>query len=254
MKPARQFSAVLAEDEPVLRDELREALAALWPELHVAGEARDGIEALQLLEKVAPDVLFLDIQMPGLSGLDVARHAQGRCRIVFVTAYDTYAVAAFETGAVDYVLKPLEPARLARTVERLKRELAGAVAPPALDPLLQRLSSGMEPRSYLKWINASSGQTLRVITTEEVEYFQADTKYTRVVTADGEYLVRMSLRQLLDQLDPERFWQVHRSTIVNASAIAMVSRDFRGHVHLSLKNRPERLPVSEAYHHLFRQM
>jgi DNA-binding LytR/AlgR family response regulator len=254
MKPPRPVSAVLVEDESVLRDELRDALAALWPELLIAGEARDGIEALQLLEKLAPDVLFLDMQMPGLSGLDVARHAQGRCRVVFVTAYDTYAVAAFETGALDYVLKPIDPARLARTVDRLKRELAGSTVPSALEPPLQRLSSGMEPRSYLKWINASSGQTLRVITTDEVEYFQADTKYTRVVTADGEYLVRMSLRQLLDQLDPERFWQVHRSTIVNAGAIAMVTRDFRGHVHLSLKNRPERLPVSEAYHHRFRQM
>jgi DNA-binding LytR/AlgR family response regulator len=254
MKPARRYSAVLAEDESVLRDELRQALAALWPELHVAGEARDGIEALQLLEKQAPDVLFLDMQMPGLGGLDVARHAQGRCRVVFVTAYDAYAVAAFETGALDYVLKPIDPARLARTVERLKRELHGDATPPGLEPLLQRPSSGGESRSYLKWINASSGQTLRVITTDEVEYFQADTKYTRVVTADGEYLVRMSLRQLLDQLDPERFWQVHRSTIVNAGAIAMVTRDFRGHVHLSLKNRPERLPVSEAYHPLFRQM
>jgi DNA-binding LytR/AlgR family response regulator len=252
MNTARRPTALLVEDESVLRRELRESLAQLWPELELLDEARTGIEAVHLLERRTPDVLFLDIQMPGMSGLDVARHVQGRCHVVFVTAYDAYAVAAFEAGAVDYVLKPVQAARLATAIERVKQRLA--TAPARLDELLQTLSQGLAGRSYLRWINATTGQNMRVITTDEVAYFQADTKYTRVVTSDGEALVRMSLRQLQEQLDPSVFWQVHRSTIVNANAIASVTRDFRGHVFLLLKQRPERLAVSEPYHHLFRQM
>lgn len=252
MSTTRTPTALLVEDESVLRRELRESLAQLWPELELIGEARTGIEAVHLLERRIPDVLFLDIQMPGMSGLDVARHVQGRCHVVFVTAYDAYAVAAFEAGAVDYVLKPVQTARLATAIERVKQRLAAA--PARLDELLQTLSQGLAGRSYLRWINATTGQDMRVITTDEVAYFQADTKYTRVVTRDGEALVRMSLRQLQEQLDPSTFWQVHRSTIVNANAIASVARDFRGHVYLLLRQRPERLAVSEPYHHLFRQM
>jgi DNA-binding LytR/AlgR family response regulator len=254
MNAARAPTALLVEDESVLRRELRDSLAQLWPELELLGEAGTGIEAVRLLERRIPDVLFLDIQMPGMSGLDVARHVQGRCHVVFVTAYDAYAVAAFEAGAVDYVLKPVQAARLATAIERVKQRLATAPAPARLDELLQTLSLGLAGRSYLRWINATTGQNMRVITTDEVAYFQADTKYTRVVTSDGEALVRMSLRQLQQQLDPSTFWQVHRSTIVNANAIASVARDFRGHVYLLLKQRPERLAVSEPYHHLFRQM
>jgi DNA-binding LytR/AlgR family response regulator len=247
-------TALLVEDEAVLRDELRTALAALWPQLVVVGEAATGIQAIQLLERHAPAILFLDIQIPGMSGLDVARHAQDRCKVVFATAYDEHAVAAFEAGAVDYVLKPIELRRLAVTVERLKRELTHPPAPEKLEPLLKMLATTLGSRSYLKWINATTGQSLKVITIDEVVYFQADTKYTRVVTAEGPALVRMSLRQLQEQLDPSVFWQVHRSTIVNANAIASVARDFGGRVLLALKNREERLAVSEPYHHLFRQM
>ncbi|NJD30390.1 MAG: response regulator transcription factor [Gammaproteobacteria bacterium] len=254
MNTARAPTALIVEDESVLRRELRELLAQLWPELELLGEAGTGIEAVRLLERRIPDVLFLDIQMPGMSGLDVARHVQGRCHVVFTTAYDAYAVAAFEAGAVDYVLKPVQAARLATAIERVKQRLATAPAPARLDELLQTLSQGLAGRNYLRWINATTGQNMRVITTDEVAYFQADTKYTRVVTSDGEALVRMSLRQLQEQLDPSTFWQVHRSTIVNANAIASVARDFRGHVFLLLKQRPERLAVSEPYHHLFRQM
>lgn len=254
MNTARAPTALLVEDESVLRRELRESLVQLWPEIELLGEAGTGIEAVRLLERRTPDVLFLDIQMPGMSGLDVARHVQGRCHVVFVTAYDAYAVAAFEAGAVDYVLKPVQAARLATAIERVKQRLAAAPVPARLDELLQTLSQGLAGRSYLRWINATTGQNMRVITTDEVAYFQADTKYTRVVTTDGEALVRMSLRQLQEQLDPSTFWQVHRSTIVNANAIAGVTRDFRGHIFLQLKQRPERLAVSEPYHHLFRQM
>jgi DNA-binding LytR/AlgR family response regulator len=244
--------ALIAEDEPVLRAELHAHLQLLWPELRIVALADNGVAALQLIDEHGPDVVFLDIEMPGLTGLDVARQTEGRCHVVFVTAYDAYAVAAFEQGAVDYVLKPYDAARLASTVRRIKQRLREA--PPPLDGLLRELAAAQSPREHLRWINASQGQEMRVITVDEVCYFQADTKYTRVVTADGEALIRRSLRELQEQLDPICFWQIHRSTIVNANAIAGVSRDFRGRVSVKLKARSEKLAVSEGHEHLFRQM
>ena len=245
-------TALIAEDEAVLRDELCAHLQQLWPELHIVGLARSGIEALQLLDAQCPDVMFLDIQMPGLTGLEVARQAGGRCHVVFVTAYDAHAIAAFEQGALDYVLKPYDTARLATAVRRVKQRLNEA--PPPLDGLLRELAAAQPAREHLRWINASQGQEVRLITVDEVCYFQADTKYTRVVTASGEALIRRSLRELQEQLDPSCFWPIHRSTIVNASAIAGVSRDFRGRVSVKLKSRSEKLAVSEGHEHLFRQM
>jgi DNA-binding LytR/AlgR family response regulator len=245
-------TAIIAEDEKALRDELRQLLRELWPELIVTGEAGTGIEALQLLEKHAPDLLFLDIQMPAMTGLEVAQQARGRCHIVFVTAYDTYAVAAFETGALDYVLKPLERERLRLAVDRARQRLGST--PPNLEVLLRELIKNAEPRNYLRWINASVGHLMQLITVDEVVYFQADAKYTRVVTASCEALIRKSLNELRDELDPSVFWQIHRSTIVNANAIAGVSRDVLGHIKLRLKRRDEKLPVSESHAHLFRQM
>ena len=245
-------SALIAEDEVVLRDELQAHLKSLWPELKIVALAANGIEALQALDEQRPDVMFLDIQMPGLSGLEVARQAEGRCHVVFVTAYDAYAVAAFEQGAIDYVLKPYDAARIATAVRRVRQRLHEA--PPALDGVLRDLAAAQPPREHLRWINASQGQEVRLITVDEVCYFQADTKYTRVVTANSEALIRRSLKELQDQLDPSCFWQIHRSTIVNANAIAGVSRDFRGHISVKLKTRSEKLPVSEGHEHLFRQM
>jgi len=245
-------TAILAEDEKALRDELRLLLRELWPELVVLGEAGTGIEALQLLEKHAPDLMFLDIQMPGMTGLEVALQARGRCHIVFVTAYDAYAVTAFETGALDYVLKPLEPERLRLAVDRARQRLGST--PPNLEALLRELIRNAEPRNYLRWINASVGHLMQLITVDEVVYFQADTKYTRVVTATCEALIRKSLNELRTELDPSVFWQIHRSTIVNANAIAGVSRDMLGRIKLQLKRRDEKLPVSESHAHIFRQM
>ena len=245
-------SALIAEDEVVLRDELQAHLKSLWPELKIVALAANGIEALQALDEQRPDVMFLDIQMPGLSGLEVARQAEGRCHVVFVTAYDAYAVAAFEQGAIDYVLKPYDAARIATAVRRVRQRLHET--PPALDGVLRELAAAQPPREHLRWINASQGQEVRLITVDEVCYFQADTKYTRVVTANSEALIRRSLKELQDQLDPSCFWQIHRSTIVNANAIAGVSRDFRGHISVKLKTRSEKLPVSEGHEHLFRQM
>jgi DNA-binding LytR/AlgR family response regulator len=244
--------AIVAEDEGTLRHELIEQLGQLWPELEIVGEAADGVQALRQLDECAPDVLFLDIEMPGATGLEVARQANGRCHVVFVTAYDQHAVAAFDQGAVDYVLKPVSAARLFTALARVKQRLG---TPPArLDGALAALGGAAPARQPLRWINASVGQNLKLITVDEISYFQADNKYTRVVTAEGEALIRKPLKELVDELDASQFWQIHRSTLVNAAAIAGVTRDFRGRMLVKLKARPETLLVSDSYTHLFRQM
>lgn len=250
MTPLR---AVIAEDEPVLRGELRDTLAKLWPELAICCEAEDGFQALRALDEHKPDILFLDIEMPGMSGLEVAKQASGKCHVAFVTAYDKYAVAAFEQGAVDYVMKPFSPARLAATVGRLKEKVASA--PANLDGLLRALTeSSTSAKNYLRWITASQGSELRLITVEEICYFEADNKYTLVVTAQQQSLIRRPIKELIDELDPKVFWQIHRGTVVNVNAIAGVTRDMGGHLLVKLKERKETLAVSEPYRHLFRQM
>lgn len=248
-------TAVVAEDEAPLRGELVEQLGKLWPELSIVGEAADGLEALRLLDQQRPDILFLDIEMPGAKGIDVARQANGRSHVVFVTAYDQYAIAAFDQGAVDYLLKPLSGARLFTAIGRLKSRLGQA--PAALGGVLDQL--GQRPaasaaRAPLRWINASVGQTLRLITVDEVMFFQSDNKYTRLALKDGEALIRKPLKELIDELDPQQFWQIHRSTLVNVTAIASVGRDFRGRMQIKLKHGSETLLVAESCTHLFRQM
>ncbi len=245
-------TAIVAEDETTLRSQLVEQLGQIWPELHIVAEAADGIAALRLLAAHRPDIVFLDIQMPGATGLEVARQVNGRSRVVFVTAYDEHAVAAFEQGAIDYVLKPVSPARLFTTVSRLKERLGSP--PVRIDGVLTSLAQTTAPASYLRWINASVGQNLRLITVDEVVFFQADNKYTRVVTADGEALIRKPLKELVDELDPNQFWQIHRSTVVSVASVAGITRDFRGRMLVKLKARNETLPVSDSYTHLFRQM
>jgi len=250
MKPLK---AVIAEDEPVLRAELKDVLARLWPELDIVAEAADGIEALTALNEKTPDILFLDIEMPGLSGLEVARQASGRCHVVFVTAYDRYAIAAFEEGAVDYVMKPFTAARLATTIARLRDKTR---SPPAgLEGLVESLAQAIGGRKeYLRWITASQGTELRLITIEEIVYFQADNKYTLVVTPQQQSLIRRPIKELTDELDPQIFWQIHRGTVVNVNAIAGVARDMGGRLRVKLKQRKETLAVSEPYYHLFKQM
>jgi DNA-binding LytR/AlgR family response regulator len=244
-------SAVIAEDEPLLGTGLRDALAALWPQLRICALVEDGIQTLRALEEHQPDVLFLDIQMPGLSGIEVAQQVDGRCHVVFVTAFDDHAIQAFEQGAIDYLLKPLSTSRLATAVARLKQRIGSA--PARLDGLIDRLA---QPRQgdYLRWITASQGREVRLITIAEVSYFRSDNKYTAVVTADGEALIRLTLRELIDQLDPAVFWQVHRSTVVNANAIAGLIRDGHGRLNVKLKQRSETLLVSEAHVGRFRVM
>jgi DNA-binding LytR/AlgR family response regulator len=249
---ASACKAVIAEDEPVLRAELRDLLAGVWPELTIAGMAEDGFEALQLVDAVAPDVLFLDIQMPGMTGLEVAKQASGRCHVVFVTAYDQYAVAAFDEGAVDYVMKPFSATRLATAVARVKAKIASA--PANLDGILRTLAEAVSKKEYLRWITASGANDLRLITVDEICYVKADNKYTLVVTADRESIIRRPIKELVDELDPRVFWQIHRSTLVNVNAIASVSRDLSGKLRVKLKQRGETLAVSDPYAHRFRSM
>ena len=246
-------TAILAEDEPILRAQLEKKLRALWPELEIVASVEDGAAALEALEETPAELMFLDIQMPEMTGVEVARHVAGRAHVVFVTAYDQYAIQAFETGALDYILKPVTDERLALTIERLKSKLS---TPPAdLNALLSRLSQQLGPRrERLQWIKATLGANLRLIPVADVLFFQSDEKYTRVVTADGEALIKTPIRELLDGLDPDVFWQIHRSTLVNVNAIAGVSRDFRGQAHVKIKGKDESLAVSRIYSHLFKQM
>lgn len=246
-------TAVLAEDEPLLADELADLLHALWPQLQIVSRAGDGVAALNAIETHAPDLAFLDIHMPLLTGIEVARQLAGRCHVAFVTSYDEHALEAFEAGAIDYVLKPPTAARLVTTVQRLKARLQ---QPPAdLRRALKDFGHSVPAvPHYLQWINASRGAAVRLITVEEVLYFKSDAKYTMMVTPDAETLIRKPIKDLTDELDPTMFWQVHRSTVVNVHAIDSVIRDDRGNLKLRLKQRPETLSVSEAYAHLFHQM
>ncbi|HZT56351.1 MAG TPA: LytTR family DNA-binding domain-containing protein [Burkholderiaceae bacterium] len=243
---------VIAEDEPILRAELKDSLTRLWPGLNIVAEAEDGIDALDALGRCKPQVMFLDIEMPGLSGLEVARAASGRCHVVFVTAYNQHAVSAFEQGAVDYVMKPFSAARLATAIARVRERLDAA--PARFDAVLDTLREQAPKRGYLRWINASQGQNVRLVTTEEVCYFKADSKYTLVVTAQQESLIRRAIKELVQELDPAQFWQIHRGTVININAIAGVHRDIGGHMRVKLKDRKETLPVSDPYVHLFRSM
>lgn len=253
--------ALIADDEPHLAAYLRDRLGAAYPELDIVGIAGNGPEVLRLIEEHDPDVLFLDIRMPGLNGLEVARRVTDGVQIVFVTAYDQYALEAFEREAVDYLLKPVTDERLAQTVRRLRERLR---TPPAADELkraldalsrvLPVLSVNAAAPGRLAWVRASVGNQVRLIAVEEVCYFQANDKYTSVFTAEGEALIRTSLKELGEQLDPDRFWQVHRATIVNLAHVAATVRDLSGRTRIKLKSRPETLAVSRAFAQRLRQM
>ena len=251
MSRPKQPSALIAEDEAMLRAQLRARLTQAWPELAVVAEAENGEQALALARKLDPDIAFLDIRMPVKSGLEVAEQLAGDCHVVFVTAYDQYAVTAFEQGAVDYVLKPVTPERMAKVVERLKQRLDRA--PADLATVLAQLNA-RATAGPLRWIKASLGPSMRLIPVDEVVYFHAEDKYTKVVTADGEALIRKTIKDLFDELNGEQFWQVHRGTIVNLRAIARVDRDYRDQPLIALKGRPEKLTVSRTFAHLFKAM
>jgi len=246
-------TALIADDEPHLAAALQSQLAALWPELQIVALARNGIEAAERIAALQPDIAFLDIQMPGLTGLEVAQGIEGGTRVVFVTAYDEYAVQAFEQAAVDYVLKPLKSERLQRTIERLRRDPTDADT--ALLTALQRLMpTATAGAQRLRWVRASSGELTHQIAIDDVLFFRADDKYTCVQTANAEHLIRTSIAELATQLDPEQFVQVHRSTIVNLAQLAGTRRDEASRLFLRLRGHASELPVSRAYVHLFRAM
>ena len=281
-------TAVLADDERLMRDQLRARLAEVWPELHIVAEAKNGLEAVQLVQQHRPDVVFLDIRMPGLTGVEAARQIvqlpprddgaddnngggggggvdEGELppEIVFITAYDQYAVEAFEQGVADYVLKPAERDRLQLTVDRVRQRLAArqgvgdAPAGPPLQQLLHQLAAKMNPGGppqYLKWIQATVGQAIQMIAVEDVLFFVSDEKYTRVQTVQVEALIRKPIKELVDEVDPHLFWQIHRSTLVNVKAVAGVSRDFRGRQIVAVRGHPEKLEVSRSYTGLFKGM
>ncbi|HQR11588.1 MAG TPA: LytTR family DNA-binding domain-containing protein [Casimicrobiaceae bacterium] len=244
-------TALIAEDEPMLLAQLKSRLAQAWPELAVIAEAANGADALALYETHRPDVVFLDIRMPVRSGIEVARALEGRSHVVFVTAYDEYAIAAFEEGAVDYILKPVTPERMGKVVARLKSRLAAA--PLDLSSVLAQLAA-RESTGYLKWIRASLGTAMKLLNTDDVLYFQAEDKYTRVVTAAGDAHIKKPIKELYEELDPEMFWQVHRATIVNLRFIAKIERDWRDQPVISLRDRPEKLTVSRTFAHRFKAM
>lgn len=251
--------ALIADDEPQLARALREQLAAAWPELEIVHVARNGVEAAERIAALQPDLAFLDIQMPGLTGLDVAQGIEGATRVVFVTAYDEFAVQAFEAEAVDYVLKPVNAGRLGKTVERIRRALAQPMQAQEQEDArllaaLQRLAP--QPTSpRLRWIRASAGTLTHQVAVDEVLFFRADDKYTCVRTLGGdEHLIRTPIAELSAQLDPEQFVQVHRSTIVNLAQLSGTRRDETSRLFLRLKGLDEELPVSRAYVHLFKAM
>lgn len=261
-------TALIAEDEPLLAQALQAELARAWPELRIAATVGDGTAAVRAALAQRPDVLFFDIRMPGQGGLEAAAELAEDWpddapfpALVFVTAYDEYALQAFEAQAVDYVLKPVQPARLQKTVDKLRQVLAQrAIRGTDIEATLGQLRHLLQaappaaPQALLKVIQASVGSTLRLLPIEEVVYFEAADKYIRVVCADGEVLIRTPLKELLPQLDPQSFWQVHRGTVVRATAVESVHRDEAGKLHLALRGRKERLAVSRLYAHLFKAM
>jgi DNA-binding LytR/AlgR family response regulator len=264
-------TALIADDEPLLRDSLARGLAQAWPELQVLAQARNGREAVELFERLQPQIVFLDVHMPGLGGVEAARLLARRAHLVFVTAYEQYAVQAFEQGALDYLVKPVEPARLQDTVQRLQERLAsrtgagggGAALEAAVEAALAQLSERLRAPAvapspaqpaYLQWLRASVGSTLKLIPVDQVIFLRSDEKYTLVVWQEGEALIRTPIRELIEQLDPQCFAQVHRSVVVNLHAISHVTRGPNETADLHLRGRPEVLPVSRSYLHLFRQM
>lgn len=269
-------TALIADDEPLLRDSLQRGLALLWPELRVVASARNGREAVEMFEIHRPDIAFLDVHMPGLNGMEAARQIARQAQVVFVTAFEDYALQAFERGAIDYLVKPVDEARLADTVGRLKERLTEPSRPPrapggqaALEAVIDELARRMArppagssapggglaaDTGPLQWIRASVGSTLKLIPVDEILFLRSDEKYTLVVTAEGEALIRTPIRELIERLDGQRFVQVHRSVVVNLHAISHVTRGPNETADLHLKARPEVLPVSRSYLHLFRQM
>jgi DNA-binding LytR/AlgR family response regulator len=254
-KPAP--TAVVVDDERLMREQIVGRLKEAWPELLVVGEAANGREAVAMVQSLEPDVVFLDINMPEMDGLKTAQALAGKAHLVFVTAYDQYAVRAFEHGAVDYLLKPVEPERVALTCTRLRERIEQKPDPmnDLLEQLSQRIGGGsLKQREYMRWVQASVGANIRMIPTSDILFFRAEDKYTRVQTGNFEALIRKPIKELLEELDPNEFWQIHRSTVIRVDAVAQVSRNFSGKQIVHLKGSDEKLEVSRSFNHLFKQM
>lgn len=253
-------TALIADDEPLLRESLVRLLAGAWPELAIVAQARNGREAIDLFEQHRPDICFFDVQMPGKSGVEAAQHVGRRAHLVFVTAFVEYAIQAFDSGALDYLVKPVEPVRLAETVSRLKERVRGAQPALNTEELIQKLAERLNPEASktLKWVRASVGSTVRLIAVEDIDYFRSEEKYTTVAYRDAggpqEAIVRLSLKDLLPQLDASQFVQAHRSIVVCLKAVSHVSRGENETAEIRLKGRSETLPVSRSYLHWFKQM
>jgi DNA-binding LytR/AlgR family response regulator len=257
MQPTRPPTAVVVDDERLMREQMASRLKAAWPELEIVGEGTNGREAIALVQSLEPDIAFLDISMPGMDGIEAARALAGKVHIVFVTAHDQHAIRAFEYGAVDYLLKPADAERVALTCQRLRERIREAPDPMTdlLAQLSQRLGTGgVKPREYMRWIQASVGPNIRMIPTSDILFFRAEDKYTRVQTRTFEALIRKPIKELLDELDPDEFWQIHRATVVRVDAVEQVSRNLRGHQTVHVKGSNEKLEVSRSFNHLFRQM
>lgn len=247
-------TALIADDEPALRGAMQRLLVEVWPGLSVVASVGSGAAAIEAIVKLRPDVAFLDIRMPPPSGLDIARRVGGEVAVVFVTAYEEHAVAAFEQAAVDYLVKPVTVPRLRRAVDRVRRRVGGdgmLGVDGRLESLIRQLSG---PAAHLHWLRVGHGERVEIVAVDDVVFFRSDHKYTAAVTRDREHLVRMSIAELVERLDPERFWRVHRGGIVNVAAVESARRDVRGRYRLTLKGRPEMLTVSAGYRHLFRRM
>jgi DNA-binding LytR/AlgR family response regulator len=258
---ATRPKALIADDEPLLRSTLTRLLSTAWPELEIVAQARNGREAVEMFEASKPDVCFLDVHMPGLTGIDAARKIGRGAHLVFVTAYDQYAVEAFEQGVLDYLVKPVEAERLAETVSRLKERLASRAPVGNMEALIEELAKRLDPstaRPTLRWIHASVGQEIRLIAVDDIDFLRSDEKYTLVAWRDGtrasEALIRTPLKDLLEQLDEEKFVQVHRAVVVNRRSISHVTRAANETAQVHLKGRDDVLPVSRSFVHLFRQM
>ncbi len=248
-------TALIADDEPHLAQYLKTQLAQAWPELQIVKVAANGVEAAEAIAELEPDLAFLDIQMPGLTGLEVAQGIEGATRVVFVTAYDQYAIEAFEARAVDYLLKPLKAERLAACVARLRQEAAPqGSGDDALAQTLKRLLPSAAAPARLRYVRAAQGELMHQIPIDEVLFFHADDKYTVVQTATAEHLIRTPIFELSGQLDPDRFWQVHRSTIINLDHLAGTRRDDQSRLFVRIRGQSRELPVSRAYVHLFKAM
>ena len=252
----KQVRAIIAEDEEALRRSLKRKLAALWPDMIICGEAGDGVAALKLAQTVVPDIAFLDIKMPGLSGIEVARGLPGACLPVFITAHDEFAVKAFEAGAIDYLLKPVIDSRLEKTVQRLKTRMADPSFPPHnIHEILDALAlAARNTHEHLQWIKVQHKDSIRLLSVNEIYYFKAADKYTVVRTRDKEFLIKKTIKELAAELSPDQFWQIHRATLVNVATIDMVIRSLTSNYELRLKGLHETLVVSRSFSHMFKQM